>query len=220
MSVSRLALAGLISDSLVVRADNNWDLVAPTHDVLEDWAILRWLDRLYLEVNKELALFQTALGTHPALRRSYRKWMGELLERESSSGQVIFQEALSGQNLTASFRDDTLVALLQASAAGSLLLEREPELLSNNRQNLKRVIHLVRLPPERAYSANRLRPNASHYRSNILRSCTRDIRQQQHWWRNLRAIYRPYRWELCIQPDRGTAPWNRRTLDETRARQT
>ncbi|MFP5277364.1 MAG: AAA family ATPase [Acidobacteriota bacterium] len=139
------ALAGLISDSLVVRADNNWDLVAPTHDVLEDWAILRWLDRLYLEVNKELALFQMALGTHPALRRSYRKWMGELLEREPSSGQAIFQEALSGQNLTASFRDDTLVALLQASAAGSLLLEREPELLSNNRQNLKRVIHLVRL---------------------------------------------------------------------------
>lgn len=139
------ALAGLISDSLVVRADQNWDLVAPTHDVLEDWAILRWLDRLYLEVNKNLALFQTALGSHPALRRSYRKWMGELLEREPSSGQMIFQEALSGQNLTASFRDDTLVALLQASAAGSLLQEHESELLSNDRQNLKRVIHLVRL---------------------------------------------------------------------------
>jgi hypothetical protein len=71
--------------------------------------------------------------------------MGELLQREPSSGQTIFQGALSGHNLTASFRDDTLVALLQASAAGSLLHERESELLSNNRQNLRRVIHLVRL---------------------------------------------------------------------------
>jgi hypothetical protein len=139
------ALADLISGSLVVRAEHNWDLIAPTHDVLEDWAILKWLDRLYLEVNKNLVLFQTALGSYPALRRSYRKWMGELLEREASSGQIIFREALSGQNLTASFRDDTLVALLQASSAGSLLLEREPELLSNDRQNLRRVIHLVRL---------------------------------------------------------------------------
>ena len=41
--------------------------------------------------------------------------------------------------------DDTLVALLQSAAAGSLVSSHEAELLSNKRQNLKRVIHLVRL---------------------------------------------------------------------------
>jgi hypothetical protein len=139
------SLAGLISDSLVVRADDGWDLIAPAHDVLEDWAILRWLDRLYTDVSQDLTLFQAKLGAHPALRRSYRKWMGELLERQPSSGEAIFREALSAQNLSATFADDTLVALLQSAAAGSLANSHESELLSNDRQKLKRVIHLVRL---------------------------------------------------------------------------
>ena len=139
------ALDGLISDSLVVRAEDREDLIAPAHDVLEDWAILRWLDRLYTDVSQDLALFQASLGTHPALRRSYRKWMGELLERDPSSGETFFREALSARNLSASFIDDTLVALLQSAAAGSLVSSHESELLSNERQNLKRVIHLVRL---------------------------------------------------------------------------
>jgi ABC-type iron transport system FetAB ATPase subunit len=139
------ALNGLISDSLVVHAEDREDLIAPAHDVLEDWAILRWLDRLYNDVGQDLALFQASLGTHPALRRSYRKWMGELLERDPSSGETFFREALSALNLSASFIDDTLVALMQSAAAGSLVSGHESGLLSNERQNLKRVIHLVRL---------------------------------------------------------------------------
>ena len=71
--------------------------------------------------------------------------MGELLERESSSGEAIFGEALSAQNLSASFADDTLVALLQSAAAELLVNSHESTLLSNDRQKLKRVIHLVRL---------------------------------------------------------------------------
>ena len=139
------ALAGLISDSLVVHAEDRVDLIAPAHDVLEDWAILRWLDRLYTDVDQDLAPFQARLGTHPALRRSYRKWMGELLECNPSSGETIFREALSSRYLSATFVDDTLVALLQSAPAGSLVIGHESELLSGERRNLKRVIHLVRL---------------------------------------------------------------------------
>jgi len=139
------ALTGLISDSIVVRAEDRGDLIAPAHDVLEDWAILRWLDRLYTEVSQDLPLFQASLGNHPALRRSYRKWMGELLERNPSSGERFFRDALGAHNLSASFIDDTLVALLQSAAAGSLVSSHESELLSNEKQSVKRVIHLVRL---------------------------------------------------------------------------
>ena len=71
--------------------------------------------------------------------------MGELLEREPINGEAIFGEALGAQNLSASFVDDTLVALLQSAAAGLLVSSHEAGLLSSERQNLKRVIHLVRL---------------------------------------------------------------------------
>jgi hypothetical protein len=139
------ALAGLIQDSLVSPAGEGWNLVAPAHDVLEDWSILKWLDRLYLEVGQNLAEFQKNIGGHPALRRAYRKWMGELLERQPTVGQAIFREAIKSQELETSFADDTLVALLQSVAAKSLIESNEDDLISNDRKNLRRVIHLVRL---------------------------------------------------------------------------
>ena len=139
------ALAGLIQDSLVTTAGEGWDFVAPAHDVLEDWSILRWLDRLYLEVGQNLTEFQKNIGGHPALRRAYRKWMGELLERQPTAGQAIFREALKSQELNASFVDDTLVALLQSGAAKALIESNEDNLFANDRAILKRIIHLVRL---------------------------------------------------------------------------
>ena len=138
-------LASLIQDSLVSPAGEGWNLVAPAHDVLEDWSILRWLDRLYLEVGQNLAEFQKNIGGHPALRRAYRKWMSELLERQPTVGQAIFREALKSQELEMSFADDTLVALLQSVAAKSLVESNEADLIANDRKNLRRVIHLVRL---------------------------------------------------------------------------
>jgi hypothetical protein len=139
------ALAGLIHDSLVSPAGEGWNLVAPAHDVLEDWSILRWLERLYLEVGQNLAEFQKNIGGHPALRRAYRKWMGELLERQPTVGEVVFREALKSQELETNFADDTLVALLQSVAAKALVESNEDDLLANDRKNLRRVIHLVRL---------------------------------------------------------------------------
>jgi len=139
------ALAGLIQDSLVSPAGEGWNLVAPAHDVLEDWSILRWLERLYLEVGQNLAEFQKNIGGHPALRRAYRKWMGELLERQPTVGEVVFREALKSQELETNFADDTLVALLQSVAAKALVESNEDDLLANDRKNLRRVIHLVRL---------------------------------------------------------------------------
>jgi len=121
------ALASLLSDSLIIYSGDREDLLAPAHDVLEDWAILRWLDRVYTEVDQDLALFQAALGTHPALRRSYRRWMGELLERNSATGETIFREALSSPSLSTTFVDDTLVALLQSAGAGSLVTSHQSE---------------------------------------------------------------------------------------------
>jgi hypothetical protein len=139
------ALDALIADSLVVRSNDRPELVAPSHDVLEDWAILRWLNRTYTDVGENLLLFQGSLGTEPALRRSYRRWLAELLEQNLSAGGTFFRTALSGNNLSSSFVDDTLVALLQSSSGGSLLILHESSLLDNNKKFLKRVIHLVRM---------------------------------------------------------------------------
>ena len=134
----------LRGDSLITSSDDHPLLVATAHDVLEDWAILQWLEEQHLSE----ASFETlsdAIGTHPAVRRSYRKWVAELVERNAAAADRLFQAAVSETQISVQFRDDTLVSLLKAPSAPDFLARHQAQLLANGRTLLKRVIHLLRV---------------------------------------------------------------------------
>jgi hypothetical protein len=76
------AVEKLICDLLVHISERTDSLVAPAHDVLEDWGILNWIDDQYARCNGHLSVLSELLGTFPAIRRSYRKWLDELVDRE------------------------------------------------------------------------------------------------------------------------------------------
>lgn len=132
-------------DSLITSPDETAALVATAHDVLEDWAILQWLDELHLIGMGSLEAWSNAIGTHPAIRRSYRKWVGEMVERDPAAVDDLFVKALTQTAISVQFRDDTLVALLKAPTAPAFLARHEAELLANDRTILKRAIHLLRV---------------------------------------------------------------------------
>jgi hypothetical protein len=138
-------VAALRQDSLIVSSDENPSLVATAHDVLEDWAILQWLEEQHLT---DQGLFQdlsAAIGAYPAIRRSYRKWVAELVERDPGAAERLFMAAISETEISAQFRDDTLVSLLKAPSSPEFLLRHEAQLVANDRALLKRVIHLLRV---------------------------------------------------------------------------
>lgn len=134
----------LRGDSLITSPDDNPSLLATAHDVLEDWAILQWLEEQHLS-EASITTLSDAIGTHPAVRRSYRKWVAELVDRDVAAADRLFQAAVSATDITVQFRDDTLVALLKAPLAPDFLARHEAQLLANDRALLKRVIHLLRV---------------------------------------------------------------------------
>ncbi len=134
----------LRGDSLITSSDDNPLLVATAHDVLEDWAILQWLEEQHLSEASFKAL-SDVIGTHPAIRRSYRNWVAELVERNAAAADRLFQAAVSETEISDQFRDDTLVSLLKAPSAPGFLARHEAQLLANDRTLLKRVIHLLRV---------------------------------------------------------------------------
>lgn len=135
----------LKQDSLVVSPDGKPLLVATAHDVLEDWAILQWIEEQHLTDETAFKTLCSAIGPHPALRRSYRKWVAELVDRDESAADRIFRAAITRADAPAQFRDDTLVSLLKAPSAPGFLARHEADLLANDRAVLKRVIHLLRV---------------------------------------------------------------------------
>lgn len=131
-------------DSLLVSPDQRPEFVSTPHDVLEDWAILRWLDAR-LDAAEGMLVGMVSIGAHPAIRRSYRRWLGELLERNPRAAERLFDDAFADESVSAQFRDDTITSLLAADTAPAFLESRGPQLMANNAALLKRVIHLLRV---------------------------------------------------------------------------
>jgi hypothetical protein len=138
-------LDSLLHDSLIVSPKPGSSLVATAHDVLEDWAILRWIDKEYEKHDGSFHEVFTAIGTHPAMRRAYRKWVSELLERAPAVADQLFEAAVWDVATPVQFRDDTLIAFLQAPASPALLERHSARLLEGKHELLKRVVHLLRV---------------------------------------------------------------------------
>jgi len=138
-------IAGLQRDSLIVSSRENAVLVAPAHDVLEDWAILRWIDEQYATHHASAVELSATLGTHPAVRRTYRKWVSELVERDPETADELYQAVVREAKIPAQFRDDTLASLLRSPSSAAFLERHRAELFANDKQILRRVIHLLRV---------------------------------------------------------------------------
>ena len=136
---------GLRHDSLIVSPEQGSVLFAPAHDVLEDWAILRWIEEQYVTHGGSVRDLSAAIGTHPAIRRTYRKWVTELVDRDPAAADGLFQAAVREEELPAQFRDDTLVSLLRSPSSAAFLEMHSAELFENDKQLFRRVIHLLRV---------------------------------------------------------------------------
>jgi len=139
------ALERLASDNLIIRMADNESMIAPAHDVLEDWALLQWLDGVFHGNEKRLSPMLLSLELFPALRRSYRKWISEQIEAfpEELGPQII--TVMQDSSLPQQWRDETISALLRSSHAGEFVRRNEAALLANQGKLLFRCIHLCRV---------------------------------------------------------------------------
>jgi hypothetical protein len=139
------AVDALRKDGLVALSDESPSLAAPSHDVLEDWALMRWLDDTYALGEYDPKALVAALSPHPAIRRSVRKWLGDLLRRHPERADRFVAHAVTSPDVPAYLRDDALAATLLSDSAASFLERNSPGLLGNDAEVLIRAIHLLRV---------------------------------------------------------------------------
>ena len=143
--LDRDAIDSLRHDGLVESPEGMPTRVAPAHDVLEDWAILRWLAVRHATDGETFTGLSAEIGGHPAVRRSYRKSVAELIDSKPGGAEALFHGAVTDQTVSAQFRDDTFVALLRAPSAPAILARLQLDLLREDQKILRRVIHLLRV---------------------------------------------------------------------------
>src|SRR5262249_46229210 len=86
-------------DSLIVPSPESRMHLAVAHDVLEDWAILQWIDEQNVSHEGSIQELLTTVGAYPAIRRTYRKWVIELLERNPEAANRLFQVTVDSEEL-------------------------------------------------------------------------------------------------------------------------
>ena len=138
--VQRLREDGL----LVTLPGDDW-MLAPAHDVLEDWAIMLWLDRQFGRHRQRPQSFFAEVGTHPALRRAYRRWLTELLNSRPAEADAFALAMIRDAGISDYWRDDTFVAALLSVDACGFLERNRAAWLENDLRLLRRIIHILRV---------------------------------------------------------------------------
>ena len=135
----------LAQDSLLSQPSADQNLFAPGHDAFEDWALMQWLDDEFAANGGRIDALFSEVGTYPALRRSYRKWLTELLDSSPQTADRLILEVIRNAALPAHWRDDTLVATLLSKDADTFLSRNSTALLRDHGALMWQTIHLLRV---------------------------------------------------------------------------
>jgi hypothetical protein len=136
------AVNKLIKDDLIIRYED--DLIAPSHDVLEDLALIHFIDREYRNNGNEMSVFIKNIGNEPAMHRSFRLWIMKHISDESSSNFSKFIESLLNQkDLDIYWKDEVMSAILISDDPLSFFNKHEELLIENDGIILRRFIFIL-----------------------------------------------------------------------------
>lgn len=135
------ALMALVRDDLLFQ-DNRETGFSPTHDVLEDLALVRFIHSEWHPEQGAITFF-SAIGNSPALRRGFRLWMEEMVTEDAGKVMVLLGQVLMQGTPEKYWLDESLVAVFRSSNADVFFTQFERELLSGEAKLLARCLRLL-----------------------------------------------------------------------------
>lgn len=136
------AIVCLENDEIVFQENNNRKY-APTHDILEDWALVKYVSSILEDFPKPKDLFNN-LGNEPAIRRAFRLWVEDYLIDNSSKIKELIKATVSDQTIEKYWADELLVAVFKSENSNSFFTAFEKELLADNAVFFNRCLHIIK----------------------------------------------------------------------------
>ena len=137
------ALEELRRDDIVTR--NPYGLAAPVHDVIEDWAIILWIETRLVTHEWQPQQIAEEIGGYPAIRRGFREWLKEALNSKANRTDEFVLSAYRDSSLESQFRDDVLISMLLSQSSRDFVFREKGHLLANDGELLIILIHLMRV---------------------------------------------------------------------------
>lgn len=121
------ALQQLASDE-IIQFDSNAGGYFITHDIYEEWALERTIDRSFRGL-LDYGQFYQVIGDALAIRRAFRGWLSEKLAVNDGDGARLIEATVSNYALPQHWRDEAIVAALLSNYSGAFIQSFERKLL-------------------------------------------------------------------------------------------
>lgn len=123
--------------------ENN--LYAPSHDIFEDWALIKHID-IHRSNFPNINDFFNALGNEPAIRRAFRLWVErKISDPDSKWINTFVHSSIENKSIDNHWQDETITAILNSNYCEKYVNENEHILLNDNNKLLMRFLHLMRV---------------------------------------------------------------------------
>ena len=128
----------------IIKYDSNSDGYFITHDIYEEWALDKIIERAF-NVSEDSLNFYRNIGSSLPIRRAFRYWLSEKLLDEEDEVNFLIENTLTNNEVEKHWKDEVLIAVLLSDYSEIFFQIFEKKLLENNQELLIRVVFLLRI---------------------------------------------------------------------------
>lgn len=133
----------LIHDGILEADEKIGDAHRPSHDIYEDIALIRFIERAFQEKQNSEDFFTQIGGKAPAKRRGFRLWLNDTLtEPKRITGFI--HDIFESRTIARFWVDEVIIAILRSEYCQNFFEQSKQLLLENEQALLLRFIHLLR----------------------------------------------------------------------------
>lgn len=138
------ALEKLKKDDLICEFDEGH---APSHDLLEDWAIEKYIEGNYTVNASDPIAFFTAIGSELAIKRTFRYWLQNKIKETSNTleRKSFILKSLREKDLPSHWKDELITSILLAGNAYEFLEQLGNDIFENNNNLLIRFCFMLQI---------------------------------------------------------------------------
>lgn len=132
----------LVYDGILEADEKIGDSFRPSHDIYEDIALIRFIERAFQE-KQSTENFFSRIGKAPAKRRGFRLWLNDALtEPQRITGFI--HDIFDSHTIARFWVDEVIIAILRSEYCQTFFEHSKQLLLENEEALLLRFIHLLR----------------------------------------------------------------------------
>lgn len=136
-------ISELHHDNIITLEERLGESYCPAHDIFEDIALIRFIERVYQQGMKGEEFFNSIGSKEPSIRRAFRIWLDNVLSEVDNSLNEFIIEHLEDQKVEQYWKDEIIIAILKSKFCIKFFHENEYIIQKDNYKLLLRFIHLL-----------------------------------------------------------------------------